>query len=87
MNPGPPALEASTIPLGYRGASTIPLGYQGGNTTGYTTLLQLSQLSSHQIDVIFTLFYCVKYDSVFMCGKLGSVYTNVGSVNVHDDLF
>ena len=32
LNPGPPALEASTIPLGYRGASTIPLGYRGGGT-------------------------------------------------------
>ena len=33
LNPGRPALEASTIPLGYRGggeASTLPLGYRGG---------------------------------------------------------
>ena len=33
LNSGPPALEASTLPLGYRGdgeASTLPLGYRGG---------------------------------------------------------
>ena len=44
LNPGPPALEASSLPLGYRGggewglnpgppaleASTLPLGYRGG---------------------------------------------------------
>ena len=44
LNPGPPALKASTIPLGYRGgggwglnpgppaldASTLPLYYRGG---------------------------------------------------------
>ena len=49
FNPGPPALVASTLPLGYRGggyrrwefnpgppaleASTIPLGYRGGGNT------------------------------------------------------
>ena len=50
LNRGPPALEASTIPLGYRGggtdwglnrgppaleASTLPLGYQGGGTLSF----------------------------------------------------
>ena len=42
LNPGHPALEASTLPLGYRGGSTLPLGYRGGGGGSHCFLKQVN---------------------------------------------
>jgi len=44
LNPGPPALEASTLPLGYRGGGAIILLYSLKSKQNLQTYLKTTNL-------------------------------------------